>query len=109
MAKQKKKDAIPESNLSLREEILGKLSEDEFELKKREISVMTRLNRDYVEILDALVKLELFKSRSEAVAAIVMKTLHSEYDVFQELKVQAEKLDDFQDTVKDLAFKALRE
>ena len=109
MAKQRKKDTTPESSLSLREEILGMLSEDEFELKKREVSVMTRLNRDYVEILDALVKLNLFKSRSEAVAAIVMKTLHSEFDVFQELKVQAEKLDDFQYTVKDLALKALRD
>ncbi|MHA1935966.1 MAG: hypothetical protein ACW97A_11840 [Candidatus Thorarchaeota archaeon] len=109
MAKKKKKDTAPESSLSLREEILGRLSEDEFELKKREISVMTRLSREYVEILDAIVKLELFKSRSEAVAAIVMKTLHSEYDVFQELKIQAEKLDDFQDTVKNLALKALRE
>ena len=76
---------------------------------KREFSIMTRLSKNYIEILDALVKLEIFKSRSEAVAALLMKTIQSDLELYRELKEQAERLDELQDTVKDLALKVVRE
>jgi Arc/MetJ-type ribon-helix-helix transcriptional regulator len=93
---------------SLRKQILKDLSIGEID-SKREISVMTRLSAQQVELLDALVKLELFKSRSEAVAGLVMKSLAAELDLFKQLKEQADKLDELQETVKGLATKALRE
>ncbi|MHA1494720.1 MAG: hypothetical protein ACTSRQ_11970 [Candidatus Thorarchaeota archaeon] len=39
---------------------------------------------------------------------MVMKTLMSDMDIFLELKKQASKMDDVQDTVRDLAIKSLR-
>ncbi|TFG06169.1 hypothetical protein EU538_10635, partial [Candidatus Thorarchaeota archaeon] len=47
-------------------ELLGRFSSEDFGLQKREVSVMTRMSAETVEILDALVELEIFKSRSEA-------------------------------------------
>ncbi|MHA2064921.1 MAG: hypothetical protein ACXABY_11150 [Candidatus Thorarchaeota archaeon] len=95
--------------LSLRDEILGKLSTDGIDTTKREHSVMTRLSSEFVEILDSLVKLEIFRSRSEAVAAMVMKTILAEHKLFKQLKEHADKLDEIQDSVKGLALRALKE
>ena len=93
----------------LRQMILSKLSSEEIDEKKRKYSVMTRLSEEFIELLDALVTLEIFKSRSEAVAAIVMKSILSDYELYQQLKEQADKLGELQDTVKGLALKALRD
>ena len=70
---------------------------------------MTRLSTQLVELLDALVRLEIFKSRSEAVAGLVMKSVVSEIELFEQLKEQADKLDELQETVRGLATRALRE
>jgi len=98
----------PESVSSLREMILSKIVSEEMD-GKRDFSVMTRLSKEYIDILDALVKLEIFKSRSEAVAAIVMKSILSDLELYKKLKEQAEKLDDLKDTVKSLALETMRE
>ncbi|MGY5863576.1 MAG: hypothetical protein RTV41_03170 [Candidatus Thorarchaeota archaeon] len=108
MSRDKKKQDEPESTVNLREMILSKIVSEEMH-GKREFSVMTRLSKKFIAILDALVKLNIFKSRSEAVAALVMKTIHSEIDLYNELKEQAEKLDELQETVKELALKTLHE
>jgi Arc/MetJ-type ribon-helix-helix transcriptional regulator len=84
--------------LSLREQLLGRLSNDELFSKKREISVMTRMSGDIVEILDALVELEVFKSRSEAVSAFV-----------EQIKAQANDISQLRDTAKKHAFGAFQE
>ncbi|MGY5859348.1 MAG: hypothetical protein RTU63_08255 [Candidatus Thorarchaeota archaeon] len=75
---------------------------------KRFVTVMTRLHGEYVELVDALVKLKIFRSRSEALATLVMKTLLADLETFQDLKEQADRMDDVQDTVRDLAIKVLR-
>ena len=103
-----KEKNLEEVSSTLRKIILKDLSIDDFD-SKREISVMTRLSTQLVEMLDALVKLELFKSRSEAVAGLVMKSVISEIDLFKQLKEQADKLNELRETVKGLAIKALRE
>ena len=97
-----------EARSSLRKQILKDLSIGKIN-SKREISVMTRLSKQFVEMLDALVKLKLFRSRSEAVAGLVMKSIIAELDLFKQLKEQANKLDELQETVEELAIKALRE
>jgi Arc/MetJ-type ribon-helix-helix transcriptional regulator len=106
MSRDKQKEGESESVANLREMILSKIVSEEMD-GKREFSVMTRLNKEFIEILDALVKLKIFKSRSEAVAALVMKTILSELDLYKELKDQSERLDELEDTVKTLALKAL--
>ncbi|MFX0053371.1 MAG: hypothetical protein ACFFAX_06485 [Promethearchaeota archaeon] len=106
---EKKGSSKAAAQLSLREELLGQLSAEEFGLKKREISVMTRMSSDVVEILDALVELEIFKSRSEAVAAFVEKSIASRGDLFDEIKVQAKEITRMRETAKRLAFKAMQD
>ncbi|MFW9814490.1 MAG: hypothetical protein ACFFEW_01105 [Candidatus Thorarchaeota archaeon] len=98
----------PEAVSTLRETILSKIISEEM-AGKREFSVMTRLSTEFIEILDALVKLEIFKSRSEAVAALLMKTILADMDLYKQLKEQANKLDELQDTVKTLALKTVRD
>ncbi|MHA2152839.1 MAG: hypothetical protein ACXAAQ_12745, partial [Candidatus Thorarchaeota archaeon] len=71
--------------LTLREQLLGRLSEHDM-TKKREVSVMTRMSGDIVEILDALVELEIFKSRSEAVSAFVEQAISARAQMFDEIK-----------------------
>ncbi len=75
---------------------------------KRDIPVMTRLDDELVSMLDILVKLDIFKSRSEAVAAIVEKTLFQQRDKFEQLKAQITKLEKIQDTAKDIAYDVLK-
>ncbi|MFW9800876.1 MAG: hypothetical protein ACFFD9_10595 [Candidatus Thorarchaeota archaeon] len=101
-----KKGAAP---LSLREELLGEISAEEFGLKKRQVSVMTRMNEDVVEILDALVELEIFKSRSEVVAAFVEKVISARQKLFDEMKVQAGDIRRQRDAAKKLAFQAMQD
>ncbi|MFW9869720.1 MAG: hypothetical protein ACFFFO_04770 [Candidatus Thorarchaeota archaeon] len=94
--------------LSLREQLLGRLSEEDAS-KKREISVMTRMSGDIVEILDALVELEIFKSRSEAVSAFVEQAISSRSQMFDEIKVQAADIRKLRDSAKKHAFEAFQE
>ena len=98
----------PDSELSMRDKLLSRLSPEALEITQREVSVMTRLSTDIVEVLDSLVKLGLFKSRSEVVAAVIEKTILSQKELFEDIKMQAEKLDEIQDTAKDLVYEALR-
>jgi Arc/MetJ-type ribon-helix-helix transcriptional regulator len=59
-------------------------------------------------MLDILVKLDIFKSRSEAIASIVEKTLFVQRDKFELLKAQITKLEKIQDTAKDIASDVLK-
>ncbi|MHA1944040.1 MAG: hypothetical protein ACW96M_06565 [Candidatus Thorarchaeota archaeon] len=104
-----KRKSTTESKSSMRDELLKKISPDGYTMKDREIAVMTRLSSDFVESLDALVKLGLFKSRSEVVAAFVERTILGQKDLFDQIKEQAKKLDEIQDTAKGMAFEALQE
>ncbi len=95
--------------MSLREQLLGRLSDDDLFSKKRDISVMTRMSNDIVEILDALVELEIFKSRSEAVSAFVEQAISSRIKMFEEIKTQARDIRRLRDTAKKHAFGAFQE
>ncbi|MFX1483361.1 MAG: hypothetical protein ACFFCP_09250 [Promethearchaeota archaeon] len=104
-----KKNSDIDARASLREELLKNIGAEESELKDREVAVMTRLNPEFVEALDALVKLDLFKSRSEVVAVFVERTILGQKELFEQIKKQAKKLDEIQDTAKGLALEALQE
>ncbi len=106
----KKKDTTGEGvQLSLREQLLGRLSDEDYVSKKREVSVMTRMSGDIVEILDALVELEIFKSRSEAVSAFVEQAISTRMSLFEEIKSQATDIRKLRDSAKKHAFEAFQE
>ena len=94
--------------MSLREQLLGRLS-DETTGKKREVSVMTRMRGDIVEILDALVELDIFKSRSEAVSAFVEQAIAARSPMFEEIKTQASEIRKLRDSAKRDAYAAFQE
>ena len=96
-----------ETQQSLREEIMGRHSVEGFGLKKREISVMTRMSSDIVEILDALVELEIFKSRSEAVAAFIERVINARKKMFDEITTQAKDIRTKRDSARQLAMQAM--
>jgi Arc/MetJ-type ribon-helix-helix transcriptional regulator len=95
--------------LSLREQLLGRLSDEDLFSKKREISVMARMSNDIVEILDALVELEIFRSRSETVSAFVEQAISSRIKMFEEIKTQAQDIRHLRDTAKKHAFDVFQE
>jgi hypothetical protein len=93
---------------SLREELLGQFEREKHGLKHREISVMTRLSVDIVEILDALVELEIFKSRSEAVAAFIERSVVAKRELFETILAQAKDIESKREAAKHLAFQAIK-
>ena len=98
----------PDEETSLRDELLGRFERDKHGLKNREISVMTRLSTDVVEILDALVELEIFKSRSEVVASFVEKAVMEKKSLFDSIAKQASDIGKKREAAKHLAFKAIK-
>ena len=98
----------PDKETSLRDELLGRFERDKHGLKNREISVMTRLSTDVVEILDALVELEIFKSRSEVVASFVEKAVMDKKSLFDSIAKQASDISKKREAAKHLAFKAIK-
>lgn len=109
MSEERKSSKVESVQLSLREQLLGRLSDDAIVSKKREVSVMTRMSGDIVEILDALVELEIFKSRSEAVSAFVEQAISSRIKLFDEIKTQAEDIRRLRDSAKKHAYEAFQE
>lgn len=102
----KKKEEGGQVTSTLRERILGDMQTDEFELKKREVHVMTRLSADIVEIIDTLVELEVFRSRSEAVSAYVEKGIASQMDLYDDVRELGRKLSEMKESAKRMAFEA---
>ncbi|MHA1904211.1 MAG: hypothetical protein ACXADL_08110 [Candidatus Thorarchaeota archaeon] len=107
MSGKKKKAEEESTELSLRDEMRKKLTAGVERVGARNVSVMTRLTQDLVDILDNLVRLGIFKSRSDAVAAIVERTLLTQREAFERLDEQVEKLEKIQGTALDIALKAL--
>jgi Arc/MetJ-type ribon-helix-helix transcriptional regulator len=75
---------------------------------KRGFPVMTRLNMELIDMLDILVKLDIFKSKSEAVASIVEKVLMSQRDNFEQLKSEITKIEKIQDSAKEIVADTLK-
>ncbi len=109
MSGRKKKTKKSKPAQTLRERIMGEFSETEFAGKKRGVHVMTRLSDEIVEILDALVELEVFKSRSEAVAAYVEKGVTSRRALYDDVKNLAKQVHEMREKAKMMAQEAFTE
>ena len=96
------------ARVSLREQLLGEYSSEEFSTRSRGTHVMTRLSDDIVEILDALVELGIFNSRSEAVAAYVEKSILTKLDVYKKLKQQAKQIGALRDSAMEVALEVFQ-
>lgn len=82
---------------TLRERVLKNISADGFEGEEREIPVVARMNKRVVETLDSMVAIGIFKSRSEAAAALVEGAISSREDLFDDIRKQAASLSKRQD------------
>jgi Arc/MetJ-type ribon-helix-helix transcriptional regulator len=82
---------------SLRDRVLKNISADGFEEEGRDIPVVARMNKRIVETLDSLVAIGVFKSRSEAAAALVEGAISSREDLFEDIRRQAASLSQRQD------------
>ncbi|MFW9835533.1 MAG: hypothetical protein ACFFEK_16140, partial [Candidatus Thorarchaeota archaeon] len=61
-----------------------------------------------VDILDALVELEIFKSRSEVVASFVEKSIMEKKELFESIQKQANDIEKKREAAKELAFQAIQ-
>ena len=100
-------DAVP-NQTALRDELLGRFSREDMGLKNREISVMTRMSPYIVEVLDALVELEVFKSRSEVVSTFMEQMIMDRKPLFDEIRAQAMDISKKRESAKRLAFQAMQ-
>ncbi|MFX1416530.1 MAG: hypothetical protein ACFFC0_06935 [Promethearchaeota archaeon] len=107
MSGRKSKTKKPSQQLSLKEQLLGVQQEQELVVEKREVPVTIRMNSGVVELLDALIELDIFESRSEAIAAIVESTVSSKYKIFKSLKSQADDLKRRRDAARELASRVI--
>lgn len=69
-------------------------------LKGRENTVMTRLSNETLEKLDALVEIELFKSRSEAAAYFITQGIESKSELFDRIMPTMAKIQQLKDQLK---------
>ena len=102
-----KKKKSAETSKTLRKAMIDDLT-DRLSESKRDNPVTARLDDEIVNMLDILVKLDIFKSRSEAIAAILEKTLIPQREKFKQLETQITKLEKIQDTAKELAIDVLQ-
>lgn len=81
----------------LRENILKQVN---VALKGRDNVVMTRLNDETQSKLDALVEIELFKSRSEAAAFFISEGINSRQDLFDKVMPTMEQIKKLKEELK---------
>jgi Arc/MetJ-type ribon-helix-helix transcriptional regulator len=92
---------------SLRDRVLKNLAAEGFEGEERDVPVVARMNRRVVETLDSLVAVGIFKSRSEAAAALVEGAISSREDLFDDIRKQAASLSKQQDEAMKQAQEAI--
>jgi Arc/MetJ-type ribon-helix-helix transcriptional regulator len=61
---------------------------------------MTRLNDDDLKQIDALVEVEVFKSRSEAAAFFIREGIQARKDLFQKVMPTVDKIRDLKEQAK---------
>ena len=97
MSKKKDEETPTIARPGLREKLLSKLAAESFGEEERDVPVVARMNKKVVHTLDSLVALGIFKSRSEAAAALVEAAISSREELFTEIREQAASLSRTQD------------
>ena len=81
----------------MREKIMQRLDE---KLEGRGNVVMTRLNDDDLKQMDALVEIDVFKSRSEAAAFFIKEGIRAREDLFQRVMPTVDKIRELKEEAK---------
>ncbi len=81
----------------IKEKVLLRLGET---LEGRSNVVMTRLNDEDLRQIDALVEVEVFKSRSEATAFFIKEGIQARKDLFQKVLPTVDKIRELKDQAK---------
>ena len=92
---------------TLRDRVLKNISADGFEDEERDIPVVARMNKRVVETLDSMVAVGIFKSRSEAAAALIEGAISSRQEFFDDIRKQASSLNEQQDAAMKQAQDAI--
>jgi Arc/MetJ-type ribon-helix-helix transcriptional regulator len=95
------------TQLTLKDQLLGSEVAERFFEDRRDVSVTLRMNSRVVELLDALVELEIFESRSEAISDIVESAISAKHEVFVSLKVEADVLKRRRAEAKEMASRVI--
>lgn len=95
------------AQLSLKEQLLGVRAEQDLRAEKRDVPVTIRMNPTVLELLDALIELDIFESRSEAITAMVEAVISSKYKTFHSLKSQADDLKRRREEAKEMASRVI--
>ena len=103
--KERPKTAVGES---LRVQIMGSAAPEEFKIGKRDVHVMTRLSESIVEIVDALVTLNVFKSRSEVLAAYLENAVLKNTEMYMKIVEQARTVEGMRDTAMETVLDSLQ-
>jgi len=82
---------------NVKKKVLIRLAED---LEGRGNVVMTRLNDEDLKQIDALVEVEVFKSRSEAAAFFIKEGIQARKDLFQNVMPTVDKIRDLKEQAK---------
>ncbi len=81
----------------IKEKVLMRLDK---ELGERSNVVMTRLNDENLKQIDGLVEIELFKTRSEAVAFFINEGIQARKDLFNKVMPTVDKIKELKEQVK---------
>jgi len=81
----------------IRKKILLKIGD---ELEGRDNVVMTRLSDEDLKQIDALVEVEAFQSRSEAVAFFIKEGIQARKDLFQKVMPTVDKIRELKEQAK---------
>jgi hypothetical protein len=81
----------------VKKKVLMRLGE---KLEDRGNVVMTRLNDDDLKNIDALVEVEVFKSRSEAAAFFIKEGIEARKDLFQKVMPTVDKIRELKEQAK---------
>ena len=96
-----KRDLVGSTRDSLRKQIIGNFEDSEFDIEKRDVNVTTRLSNQIITVLDALITLDVFKSRSEVVSSLVVSSILSNTDLFKRLMKKADEVSALRETAMD--------
>ena len=70
-------------------------------LEDRDNVVVTRLNKDDLAKIDALVELEVFKSRSEATAFFIREGINARSDLFEKVMNTVNQIKELKEKAKE--------
>jgi Arc/MetJ-type ribon-helix-helix transcriptional regulator len=107
MSERRAKMRKSSAQLSLKERLLGVQTEEGLLIEKRDAPVTIRMSTTVLELLDALIELDIFESRSEAIVAMVESVISSKYKTFHSLKSQADDLKRRREEAKELALRVI--